>query len=122
MGGPRRDIVIWFMVPGEPVSKERPRTVSGHTYTPQKTLDHEQKIRDVWNLTVRKWDPKGKFHVELGFDLERNNKDIDNLIKTVLDALHGLAWRNDLQVQSVMARKCKHKPGGTSIRIARIEE
>lgn len=115
-------IVISLSIPGEPVSKERPRTVNGHTYTPQKTLDHEAMIKDIWNLKVRKWNPMGRFHVMLEFRVERDNKDIDNMIKTVLDALNKLAWDDDRQVQRITAWKLKHNPGSTEIVVARMDE
>lgn len=114
--------MIQFFVPGEPVAKERPRTVNGHTYTPQKTLDHEAKIQQVWNLVSRKWDKVGRFDVEVTFFVGRDNKDLDNMLKTVLDALNKLAWTDDLKVQRIVASKHKQKPGGTAIHIRRIEE
>lgn len=114
--------MIQFSVPGEPVSKERPRTVNGHTYTPQKTLDHEEKIQQVWNLVARKWDKLGRFHVMVEFRVGRDNKDLDNMVKTVLDALNYFAWKDDVQVDRVTAWKTKHKPPSTEITITRIEE
>lgn len=114
--------MISFSVPGEPVSKERPRTVNGHTYTPQKTLDHEEKIQKIWDLSVRKWNPHGRFEVTIEFCVERDNKDLDNMVKTVLDALQGRAWKNDLHIDSITAYKMKRKPGQTIVEIERVEE
>lgn len=113
--------MISLTVPGEPVAKERPRTVNGHTYTPQKTLDHEEKIRQVWGYTVRKWDPKGRFHVAMQFFVGRDNKDLDNMVKTVLDALNHLAFDDDRQVEMITAHKKKRKPPSTVITILRMD-
>ena len=44
-----------FVVPASPVPKARPRvTRFGHTYTPQKTTDQENKIREAFLL--EKWE------------------------------------------------------------------
>lgn len=96
--------------------------VNRRTFTPEKTANHEQKIKDVWDLTVRKWNPHGRFEVTIEFCVERDNKDLDNMVKTVLDALQGRAWRNDLQIDSITAYKMKRKPGQTIIEIERVEE
>ena len=40
---------IEFTVPGIPVGKGRPRFMkNGHTYTPQKTRDYEDKVVQCW--------------------------------------------------------------------------
>lgn len=34
-----------FVVPGRPVGKERPRVVNGRTFTPERTLEYEARVR-----------------------------------------------------------------------------
>jgi Holliday junction resolvase RusA-like endonuclease len=44
--------------------------------------------------------------VELAFyQGTRARKDIDNMIKLVLDSLNGVAWADDVQVNTVLARR-----------------
>ena len=92
-----------FIVEGTPVSKQRPRvTTRGFTYTPKKTTDHEHYIRDCFRVRCPKWKlTDKKLSVNLTFYFKPakstpkkrllgllgtfcdNNKDLDNLIKTV---------------------------------------
>ena len=45
---------VTFTVPGIPVGKGRPRFMkNGHTYTPQKTRDYEDKV--VQLATTARW-------------------------------------------------------------------
>ena len=40
---------VEFTVPGIPVGKGRPRFMkNGHTYTPQRTRDYEDKVVQCW--------------------------------------------------------------------------
>lgn len=99
---------VTFTVMGEPVAKERPRVVGSHTYTPEKTLAHELLIANAFaNKSTRAWDKASKYRVDCYFCCRLDNKDIDNMIKTVLDGLIGKAWKNDKQVLEVWARKVK---------------
>ncbi len=69
---------VEFTVPGVPVGKGRPRFMkNGHTYTPQKTRDYENKVVQCWKsqsgkgfadgipLTVRKYQTTGASRVEV---------------------------------------------------------
>jgi Holliday junction resolvase RusA-like endonuclease len=41
-------MTVKFTIPGPPHGKERPRlTKTGHAYTPEKTVEYEQKVRDA---------------------------------------------------------------------------
>ena len=45
---------VEFTVPGIPVGKGRPRFMkNGHTYTPQKTRDYEDKVVQCWKCCCR---------------------------------------------------------------------
>lgn len=111
---------INFTVYGIPVGKGRPRFSrrGGHTYTPEKTKEFEEKVRDCWRTQSGKGFagkvpllasvvayfpiPKsvskkkaeamaGTFHV--------NRPDSDNIAKAILDSLNGLAYPDDSAVQ-----------------------
>jgi len=111
--------VIRFVVPGTPVGKGRPRfTRAGHTYTPEKTREFEEKVQACWRTQSGKYFagrvpllasvvsyfpvPKsvsrkkaeamvGTFHVA--------RPDSDNLAKSILDSLNGFAYPDDAAVQ-----------------------
>ena len=98
--------LIWH-IEGSPKPKERPRinTKTGHVYTPPTTKQWESDIRK--QLTSA---PCFEGHVEiyLHFHLEKNRFkkiDLDNLIKSALDACNGFLYKDDSQVVRIDAIK-----------------
>lgn len=113
---------IEFEVPGEPRGKERHRTGRYGTYTPSKTVEYEKTIqkafRSYWDIpelpfpakkplvasiTAYYKIPKSKSKstkLEMLSDKIRPTKkpDVDNIAKVVMDALNGVAWKDDAQV------------------------
>ena len=103
-----REFVVSFMLLGEPVSKERPRVGRGRkAYTPQKTQNAEKLL--AWACRRARpipalHEPGYKYLVLMGFYLAGSNaKDIDNMQKTVLDALNRIVWDDDKNVAEVIA-------------------
>lgn len=116
-----------FAVLGEPVPKARPRVVNGHAYTPAKTKNHEEKIALIYKSIYHgdRFDKGISLRVKTDFyrtipksarkqdrELMRSGvkrptvkPDIDNLAKTVLDALLGVAYEDDNQVAELECRK-----------------
>lgn len=120
---------IQFVANIEPHGKQRARTVMrggyAHSYTPKETVEFERAIAWAYKNaakgaqmpegTALKADmvfympiPKstgkrlaerlvGKWHTKRG--------DIDNMVKSVLDGLNGVAYKDDGQVASIRARK-----------------
>lgn len=119
------DIAL-FSVVGEPVPKERPRVVKGRTYTPAKTLDAEARIAWAFRADVKGWkvDADSRFGVSMAFwNKTKHRRDIDNLVKTVLDGLNGIVWADDYQVHEIVASKHQAPDEPlTVIRIYRLEE
>jgi len=116
---------VFFIVRGEPKSKQRPRFANGHAYTPEETRVAEQRIKYEY---LGKFGPKkidGPVQVVLEFYLgTRRVKDLDNLEKLVLDALNGLAYDDDSQVVLKTASKhfSKTVPPQTRISVRGISE
>lgn len=114
--------MIKFTIPGVPKAKARPRTTkTGHTYTPKKTVEYENWVKlcyiDAKNkhnfktLTepiraeIRCYFPIPKSYAKAKKEMAKNGDlkhtkrpDVDNLSKSVLDALNGLAYEDDKQV------------------------
>lgn len=90
-----------------PVAKERPRfTKYGGVYTPKKTADFEQLVALCWleQLGSTKFET-GNIEVHLNFGVTNMAQDIDNLCKSVLDGLNGVAWNDDRQIVKLNAWK-----------------
>lgn len=128
-----------FIIPGEPVPKARPRFNSrtGHTYTTSKTAKAEKLIKDaylaqggrnladyvgrvsicmVFHFPIRKSWAKKK-QAELLNSTHAIKPDLDNLEKTVLDALNGLAFKDDSQVCMVKKTKLWKKEARTIVQL-----
>lgn len=130
-----------LFIPGVPVAKARPRVMrNGYAYTPKKTEDAEKTIRAAWNRKYGEETLRGPLKVSITFfykapkswpkwkqrQVERyqlpkvSKPDTDNLAKTVLDALNGVAYKDDSAVCEMFARKMYTHDGaaGTQVVIA----
>lgn len=128
-----------IIVPGHPVAKGRPRFGKGRTRTPEKTAKHERHIRDCFmqvkqreliegpiRLTItfsmripESWSKKKKLSAVVGDIRPTSKPDIDNLVK-MIDALNGLAFKDDSQIVEVKAVK-KYGTPETIILIERVD-
>lgn len=107
------DVIARFTVSGDPVPKQRARVVRGkdgktRAFTPDKTKSALEQVAWSFRAAAGSYEPEpdatyGIF--ALFFMGNRQRKDVDNLLKTVLDALNGLAYADDSQVVEVSARK-----------------
>lgn len=124
---------VTFTIPGPPQGKARARTFYNsrlgrmQSITPDKTVLYENLIKACWmeqtegkrfpdgaSLTatiiayfeIPKSTPKcKKSYMQKGKLLPIKKPDIDNIIKTILDALNGVAYHDDTQVTQVVAMK-----------------
>lgn len=102
-------LIASFEVPGEPASKSRPRfTSKGHVYTPAAVKQAEQMIATAFRAAGGRLmnDPNVAFRVEAEFHQgTHQRRDVDNMLKLVLDGLNKIAWPDDAQVLDVRGRK-----------------
>lgn len=104
----RLPVTASFTITGNPVPKERARTGGGHHYTPTKTVDAENTVAWLFRAAARGHhvDTVNRFGVMALFALpDRRHRDTDNLLKLILDALNGVCWGDDSQVDEHSARK-----------------
>lgn len=99
--------IIDFMIMEDPQSKQRPRVVNGHGYTPKKTRDAEQRVRDEYlahygHLPLL----EGPISIQIDYYMgTRIGRDWDNLAKLTTDALNGIAYKDDKQIIHAQIRK-----------------
>lgn len=117
-----------FEVPGKIVGKGRPRVNSytGTVYTPTRTKDYETLVEQYFLLKYPRYTPiEGRVQVEINanFEIPKSTKkadrelmlenkinptkkpDIDNIVKIVLDALNGIAFKDDTQITRLQVEK-----------------
>lgn len=127
-------------IPGSPIAKARPRvTRYGHAYTPKRTVDYERMVQTLFNAEHGSPRLEGPVMVEVDLhfgiakslrkaDREARAKgtvphlqkpDLDNCLKTITDALNGVAYRDDSQIIAAVIRKFWASEPRAEIRIDR---
>ena len=119
---------IAFTVPGKPLGKQRPRFsrrgTAVRTYTPRQTAEYERLVKESYiaaggeklegaiGATIRgyfeppKATSKKQRQKMLSGEVGYTKKvDADNLAKSVLDALNGIAYDDDAQVSLLLVYK-----------------
>lgn len=107
-------------IPIRPLAKERPRaTRTGHVYTPKRTANYEKAVASAYTGPL--FDASHTIEVSLVLsskgthiavsatknpDWKASLKgDVDNYVKSILDALNGVAWEDDKQIVSLKVDK-----------------
>lgn len=118
-----------FTVYGKPVAKGRPRFSNRggfvRSYTPENTINYENLVKLSYQTQVGNKKLDGMIYAEIiayfpipkstskkNAELMRNYEimhtkkpDCDNLAKSILDALNGIAYDDDSQVCSLLVSK-----------------
>ena len=105
-------VVVEATIPVEPVSKQRARVAVGgrgqRFYTPSQTTEAEF----VTGLIIKQQAPdlcvddESDFGVRaLFFSSTRHRRDLDNMLKLLMDSATGLVWKDDTQVMEINARR-----------------
>ena len=126
-------MTISFFVEGEPVPCARPRVVGRHAYMPKSTVVWQKHV--YW--TAKQFQPPGlligplKVSIDFYFKKPKSVKnsifcigrgDIDNYVKSILDPLHGVIFKNDNQVVKLNATKIYGVRIGVEILVEHIDE
>ena len=112
----RDRIVVHCLLAGDPVSKQRPRfamNANGTVYTPKHTKVAEREIAQQIRLATRNLipDDSHSFGVRVIFYTKTyQRRDIDNMCKLVFDACNGVVWKDDAQVDELIARCVRSDP------------
>ena len=123
-------MTISFTVHGTAVPKQRPRISGRRAYTPKRTKDYEERVLNEFRSSYsgfypafgkdvpvricisviqeipKSWSKKKRAQAESGeiVPLSRNG-DVDNIAKSILDALNGFAYEDDCQVTTLIVTK-----------------
>lgn len=121
---------LCFTIPGRPSSCARARFVPGlarRPFEPARNRSAKGWIRDCWDDACAGREPwEGPVRLVLDCRFARPKEwwpgrqhtgapDLDNLAKQVLDALNGVAWKDDRQVVEQLLRKGYGDPERTKV-------
>lgn len=121
-------MIYEFEVPGKIIGKGRPRlnSYTGAVYTPTRTKDYETLVEQYFLLKYPRFKPfEGRVQVEINaaFEVPKSAKkaekemmlenkinptkkpDIDNIVKIILDAMNGIAFKDDTQITKLNVEK-----------------
>lgn len=102
-------------------TKQRPRFGRGRAYTPLGTRNWEEQLASQFIEKHGRPRLDGPVRVDLYFGGVQANQDIDNLAKSCLDALNGIAFEDDRQVVELIARKASGRSAQTCITITEVQ-
>jgi Holliday junction resolvase RusA-like endonuclease len=130
-------------IPGAPVVTPRPRVLrNGTTYTPAKAKKKQMEIAETWRerykiklsgaveikvyfffTPPKSWSKRKQRQALDGiiYPISHSCGDIDNLLKTALDGLNNVAYKDDSQVIKVVAGMEYSKNARTEIVLNEIE-
>ena len=133
-----------FKIPGKAQAKQRPRMGrSGIVYTPKETLVYENYVKMCYSdyanqfgwlpyetqiraeievlVQVPKSDSKVKRKAKLEGEMRPTVKpDCDNLAKSILDSLNGLAYHDDKQVVELVVKKYYAENAEVKIKLTEV--
>lgn len=117
---------VSFEIPGKPYPLKRPRRASyGGMFDPKENVEAKKLVAQIARMAI-KTPIEGPIRLAATFLFERpashygktlkasapihhtQRPDVDNLIKTLLDGLNGIAWLDDAQVVEVSGLKMWH--------------
>ena len=108
---------VWIKI--RPKAAPRPRFSRNGTYNPAEYTNYKKAIALIAKTKFEKKDTPITMKIEFFFKVPKSwskakkeniphhtsKPDVDNLVKSVKDALNGVAYKDDSQVVSIFARK-----------------
>ena len=133
-----------FKIPGKVQTKQRPRFYNGRVYTQKQTVDYEKLVKSVFEeyAAIYKWQPiEGAIRAEIkvymkipksdtklakkrkleGYVRPTVTPDTDNLAKSILDALNGLAYDDDKQIVELEVKKFYNETEEAVVKLIKLE-
>lgn len=136
--------MIKFIIDGNPVAQGRPRAtiIRGrvHVYDPETSRDYKTYVRlsarqyapdnplespldvrlDIYRQIPKSFSKKRKNECELGEVRPTTRPDVDNYIKSILDGLNGLIFKDDSQIVDLTVSKYYSKSPRVEVQIKEI--
>ena len=100
------------------------RSFKNRVYKSQRLRDFEKKMEDIFDSFENVEILQGKLSIDVTFEMKGSRKrDLDNMMKSLLDSLEGKVFENDSEIYEMNVRKIANcKEDKTIISIKQIFE
>lgn len=104
------------------VNKLYRKSMNGHIYVPKQVKEYKERVKkEISKHDVKVSDKK--IRLVMIFELKgKRDRDIDNMLKILLDGMNKLIYEDDKQVTEIHCKKVHGKVNKTSIRVDEIDE
>ena len=132
-----------FFIAGEVQAKQRPKFNGRFAYTPKETVSYENLVKLQYQaqcgnyrypddvplivaIFVHIEPPQSASNIKKTRMLNQaeyplKKPDVDNVAKIILDALNGIAYRDDKQVVTLIVKKSYAGESGVGVTISEVE-
>lgn len=132
-----------FFIAGEVQAKQRPKFNGRFAYTPKETVEYENLVKLQYQaqcgnyrypddvplavtIFARLEPPQSASNIKKTRMLNQEEyplkkPDVDNIAKIILDALNGIAYRDDKQVVELIVKKSYAGESGVGVTISKVE-
>lgn len=136
-------MTVTFFIPGRPRGKGRPRFSKGRAYTDDDTRAYEKliamgykqaahgfrfpddvflRVRIQQQMPIPQSASKAKrAEISGGRTFPSAKPDLDNVVKAVLDALNGVAYKDDARVVGIHSMKVYSDNPGVLVEVVQME-
>lgn len=134
-----------FKIPGKIQAKQRPRFANGRVYTPGQTVNYENLVKLCYSdySMLNKWkalEGAIRAEIEVFMPIPKSDSklvkarkreghirpiikpDLDNAAKSILDALNGIAYKDDSQVVEVEVKKFYSDEPAVYVKLIELED
>lgn len=138
----KNGIKINFNIPGKVQAKQRPRFNGKFAYTPKQTVEYENWIKTCYSMKYPVMLLKNPLKVKIiaYFEIPKSTSkkkqkqmldceifptvkpDTDNIAKSILDSLNGIAYLDDKQVVKLEVEKYYSQVPSVAVMIEEIKE
>jgi Holliday junction resolvase RusA-like endonuclease len=107
---------IRFVVSGPVVPWKRTTLYRGKRLTPKRQREYQRRVKgEAYGARIRQeWPMNARYVLRIDVhEHDARKRDLDNCLKTISDALNGVLWDDDYQVDGIVALRreiCRHSP------------
>lgn len=124
--------MIELFIEGRPIPKARARvTMGGHAYTPKRTKEYEGLVKREAAEVMDGSPPTDRpvtvtvcvvfgHKTKTEADPHTSRPDLDNVVKSVTDALNGVVYLDDSQIVGIAATKSYGTPEGVAVTVREV--